>query len=451
MRLVIDLQSCQNGAAADPQAVLALAQALVRGAGDHTVVIALAERYPDAADALRAAFAGLLAPERIVSYLTPAGGTPWQQPAAELIRDAFFAMQQADVVLAPGLFDRPLHETICGKGPDGVLLAYSVDYAEAPQGALALHQQWLMRHAAVVLSGDAASAQALADLPPLAGTADADADAALLWRAFEQALAARPAPTPAAGKPRLAYISPLPPEHSGIADYSAEVIAELDPYYEIELVTGAGRARPGADGALAAAHARLLRAACRQLRPCALPLRQFQRAPVYVRAAQAASRRGGAARLLPQRRDRQYGARRRAAAGLPAGAVRIARLHRAAAERRERARPGDLDLPVQQGGARPCRRHHRPFRFFAPAGRAMVRPRQRRCLARAAAPARPAGQPHAGAAPQRGARRARPGRRQLPGDQLRGARHHQAEPAFAERLPGLAAGARSALPAGVRR
>src|SRR5471030_50280 len=241
MRLVIDLQSCQNGAAADPQAVLALAQALVRGAGDHTVVIALAERYPDAADALRAAFAGLLAPERIVSYLTPAGGTPWQQPAAELIRDAFFAMQQADVVLAPGLFDRPLHETICGKGPDGVLLAYSVDYAEAPQGALALHQQWLMRHAAVVLSGDAASAQALADLPPLAGTADADADAALLWRAFEQALAARPAPTPAAGKPRLAYISPLPPEHSGIADYSAEVIAELDPYYEIELVTGAGQ------------------------------------------------------------------------------------------------------------------------------------------------------------------------------------------------------------------
>ncbi|WP_440998040.1 glycosyltransferase [Arhodomonas sp. SL1] len=39
------------------------------------------------------------------------------------------------------------------------------------------------------------------------------------------------------GRPRLAYVSPLPPQRSGIADYSAELIPELARYYEVELVT----------------------------------------------------------------------------------------------------------------------------------------------------------------------------------------------------------------------
>lgn len=43
----------------------------------------------------------------------------------------------------------------------------------------------------------------------------------------------KPSPSP---RPRLAYISPLPPQHSGIADYSAELIPELTQHYEIEVV-----------------------------------------------------------------------------------------------------------------------------------------------------------------------------------------------------------------------
>lgn len=38
------------------------------------------------------------------------------------------------------------------------------------------------------------------------------------------------------GKPRLAYISPLPPEHTGIADYSAEVIPELANHYSVDVI-----------------------------------------------------------------------------------------------------------------------------------------------------------------------------------------------------------------------
>lgn len=37
-------------------------------------------------------------------------------------------------------------------------------------------------------------------------------------------------------RPSLAYISPLPPEQSGISDYSAELLPELGRYYDIEVV-----------------------------------------------------------------------------------------------------------------------------------------------------------------------------------------------------------------------
>lgn len=64
-------------------------------------------------------------------------------------------------------------------------------------------------------------------------------------RALE-GLAALHASTPRSGapaerrrqpRPRLAYVSPLPPERSGIADYSAELLPELSRHYEIDLIT----------------------------------------------------------------------------------------------------------------------------------------------------------------------------------------------------------------------
>lgn len=67
-----------------------------------------------------------------------------------------------------------------------------------------------------------------------AGTANAPA----LWTELA-ATAAEKRPLPAQrGKPKLAYVSPLPPEKSGIADYSAELVPELAHYYDIELVVG---------------------------------------------------------------------------------------------------------------------------------------------------------------------------------------------------------------------
>ena len=42
-------------------------------------------------------------------------------------------------------------------------------------------------------------------------------------------------------RPRLAFVSPLPPERSGIADYSADLLPELARYYDVELVLAQDR------------------------------------------------------------------------------------------------------------------------------------------------------------------------------------------------------------------
>jgi len=47
----------------------------------------------------------------------------------------------------------------------------------------------------------------------------------------------RPVGVTAAPRPRLAYLSPLPPAQSGIADYSAELLPALARHYDIEVIT----------------------------------------------------------------------------------------------------------------------------------------------------------------------------------------------------------------------
>jgi glycosyltransferase involved in cell wall biosynthesis len=59
---------------------------------------------------------------------------------------------------------------------------------------------------------------------------------AALEAATRRATIAPPALLPTPRRRKLAYVSPLPPERSGIADYSAELIPELTRWYEVEVV-----------------------------------------------------------------------------------------------------------------------------------------------------------------------------------------------------------------------
>lgn len=58
------------------------------------------------------------------------------------------------------------------------------------------------------------------------------------WKALETAWVNREKSTvPASVKrPRMAFLSPLPPQQSGIADYSAELLPELGRHYDIDLI-----------------------------------------------------------------------------------------------------------------------------------------------------------------------------------------------------------------------
>lgn len=102
-------------------------------------------------------------------------------------------------------------------------------------------QPALREHALASLSPDVVLAPREADrhgaaLPfPVLYRAPQELDAAALLVELD-ATAAERASRPQASRPKLAYVSPLPPVKSGIADYSAELVPELAKYYDITLV-----------------------------------------------------------------------------------------------------------------------------------------------------------------------------------------------------------------------
>ncbi len=258
LRLVIDLQSCQTGAAHDRAFVLDQAKALARvgAAQGHMVLAAVNEAYPDSAAAVRAALTsepGALPARHIVSYAVPAPDSDWQRHAAEQLRAGWLAGFNADAVYAPGVFDIPQTATLYTAAPHtlnviGVGDAGQLAASAGPQQALLCQQQQLLRQCDLVTLRDAALHIKLAAcLPPQSPAVPADATeagAAALFEAIRlaaQTLAARQAlQAQPAGRPRLAYISPLPPEPSGIADYSAEVLEQIGQFYDITLVATPG-------------------------------------------------------------------------------------------------------------------------------------------------------------------------------------------------------------------
>lgn len=61
-------------------------------------------------------------------------------------------------------------------------------------------------------------------------------------------------PVPSPRRPRLAYVSPLPPEQSGISGYSAELLPELARFYDIELIVDQPAIEPNWLGRLFPVH-----------------------------------------------------------------------------------------------------------------------------------------------------------------------------------------------------
>ena len=203
MRIAIDLQACQQGRPAAFTESVAALRTLVDAAvnAGHTALLVLHHADGDqgaALDAWRHALAPLAtapAPHVQLHLLdTPHGQDAWRQHAAALLRDTLLQDLRADVVW----------------------LAGQPGAADQAQGASAVPAVYDESHT---------------------GLHDMDAGhmlARLLAAATLAVTATAPAATSA--KPRLAYLSPLPPQQSGIADYSVELLAQLEQFYDIDLI-----------------------------------------------------------------------------------------------------------------------------------------------------------------------------------------------------------------------
>lgn len=282
MRIVIDMQGALFFAQHDPICRLAVsfARAICEHSGDHEVLLALHGRNPKSVEWIRAEFQALLPQERIRVWHGAERtnlSADDQASANELIREAFLSSLGAEIVLFTGnLFDLEQSGAEFSVGRLGMAAAVTAWLHHVPSDVSpeAVEKRNRAKGSAssaffvpsnVAQEGDEGS-------PPVAEGADSDATAlnaaALLvvhnhdykhyrlpanpsdsispdcvsevlaiWTQLCAKAQTTLQPTNEKAKPRLAYVSPLPPERTGIADYSAELIPFLSEHYEIIVIS----------------------------------------------------------------------------------------------------------------------------------------------------------------------------------------------------------------------
>ncbi len=236
MRLVIDLQGWQirSGDVSEPD--LTLVQALVRNRGEHEILLVLSGHFPARIDELRATFDTMLAPESIRVWHSPQPlephnpGNTWRREVATLIRDALIFDLRADVIFMPGIWLDGRDALIAGKGH----VASTVMLVEGITQDVSPRQMDYLQRTSRLLSPPELLPE-LQDLGLAVEPLGSDAQSEKLLSLFA-ALDKPASQKPSDNRPRLAYISPLPPEHSGIAEYSAGLLPYLAAHYQIDVV-----------------------------------------------------------------------------------------------------------------------------------------------------------------------------------------------------------------------
>jgi glycosyltransferase involved in cell wall biosynthesis len=124
MRLLIDLQGCQNGSRhrGIGRYSLSLTKALVRNAGEHEVFVLLNGLFEDAGEGLRRELAGVIDPSRFLAFhavgpvdeLKPENA--WRQRAAELLRESVIADLAPDALLISSMVDGAMDDTVTSVG-----------------------------------------------------------------------------------------------------------------------------------------------------------------------------------------------------------------------------------------------------------------------------------------------------------------------------------------------
>ncbi len=125
MRIVIDMQGAQSTGSRNRgigRYTLSLAQAIVRNGGAHEVFLALNGLFPDTIETIRSAFYGLLPQENIRVWQAPGpvnslnDANVWRRRTAELVREAFLAGLNPDIVLISSLSEGLLDDAVTSVG-----------------------------------------------------------------------------------------------------------------------------------------------------------------------------------------------------------------------------------------------------------------------------------------------------------------------------------------------
>lgn len=274
MRIVIDLQSAQVKGVFQEESIL-FAQALIRNKGDHEIVLVLSDLLPETIEIVRGRFDGLISQEYIRVWKAPGpicekdSGNKTRRKIAELVREAFLANLEPDIVHVMNLFEGYSNNIVTSIGVFAQSLSTSVTLYDGlfqpktnKQTAVA-YQEFCIRkinqarRASLFLSLSAFAKQEGVERFNLKNETIIDISqgdksdsvnfhekwniyAVNAIKAFEiqnaRNLKENAVNTIPKYRPKLAYISPLPPEHTGIADYSAELLPELAQYYDIDVI-----------------------------------------------------------------------------------------------------------------------------------------------------------------------------------------------------------------------
>ena len=270
MRIVLDLQGVQSDSGLHKlgRYSLPLAQAIAREAGKHEVWLALSGRFPGTFEPLCDAFASLIPSERVRVFDLPGPvaesdlTNAWRMQAAELLRENFLADLRPDIVHVSTLFEGFDNEVVASIGrlttavPTAVTL-YDLIPLLSPENYLAdpakrryyLRRAQSLKRADLILSVTASPGRDAANtlhispsrIVNLAAGAERSfqSSARVALRAFEALDAERKATHAAminsmtTTRPLLAFVTPLPPERTGIAGYAARLLPNLARHYEI--------------------------------------------------------------------------------------------------------------------------------------------------------------------------------------------------------------------------
>lgn len=155
MRIVLDLQACQSTGSRERgigRYSFALAQAMVKQAGEHEVHLALNANFADTLAHVKAAFSAYIPEERIHVFSVPSGlseclpENAWRIRAAERVREAFLASLRPDIIHVSSLFE--------GLGDDAVASVHSGEIARC--SAVTLYDLIPLAYANIYLADEGA-------------------------------------------------------------------------------------------------------------------------------------------------------------------------------------------------------------------------------------------------------------------------------------------------------